>query len=131
MKNRQAVYQIISVFVSALIILAGYLLVVGGGTIFKGSMEGETIKCKVLRVTEVEKGNVSGENEFLTVHFKAQALNTSLRGKTLEVIQEIDKSYAFSPRQVEQGDKILVEGFTQNGTLNYYFGDFVRITPLL
>ena len=61
MKNRQAVYQIISVFVSALIILAGYLLVVGGGTIFKGSMEGETIKCKVLRVTEVEKGNVSGK----------------------------------------------------------------------
>ncbi|MGN0547148.1 MAG: YibE/F family protein [Acutalibacteraceae bacterium] len=131
MKNRQAVYQIISVFVSALIILAGYLSVVGGGTIFKGSMEGETIKCKVLRVTEVEKGNVSGENEFLTVHFKAQALNTSLRGKTIEVIQEIDKSYAFSPRQVEQGDKILVEGYTQNGTLNYYFGDFVRITPLI
>ena len=131
MKNKQTIYQIIAVFVSALVILCAYLFIVGDGTIFKGEMEGETIRCRVIRVTEAVTGNVSGENEFVTVRFKAQALNTDLRGKTLDVIQEIDKSYAFSPRQVEQNDKILVESYTQDGVTNYYFGDFVRITPLL
>ncbi len=131
MNKRQTIYQITAVFVSALIILCAYLYIVGDGTIFKGEMEGETIKCRVIRITDCVTSNVSGENEFVTVYFKAQALNTDLRGKTLDVIQDIDKSYAFSPRQVEQDDKILVEGYTQDGVTQYYFGDFVRITPLL
>lgn len=131
MKNKQTAYQIISTLVSALLIFLAYVNIVGGGTIFKGTMEGETIKCKVIRVTDVQTQNISGENEFVTVKFRAQALNTSLRGKTIDVLQEIDKSYAFSPKQVEQGDKILVEGYTQNGEKLYYFGDFVRITPLI
>lgn len=131
MKNKQAVYQIISVLASALLIFLAYLNIVGDGTIFKGTMEGETIRCRVIRVTDVKTENISGENEFVTVTFKAQALNTSLRGKTIDVVQEIDKTYAFSPKQVEQGDKILVESYVQNGEMFYYFGDFVRITPLL
>ncbi len=131
MKNKQTVYQIIAVFISALLIFLAYLGIVGDGTIFKGSMEGETVRCKVIRVTDVNIQNVSGDNEFVTVSFRAQALNTSLRGKTLDVVQEIDKTYAFSPKQVEQGDIILVEGYTQDGELFYYFGDFVRITPLI
>ena len=131
MKNKQSAYQIIAVFVSALLIFLAYLGIVGDGTIFKGTMEGETVKCRVIRVTDVNVQNVSGENEFVTVSFRAQALNTSLRGKTLDVVQEIDKTYAFSPKQVEQGDTILVESYTQDGELLYYFGDFVRITPLL
>ncbi|MBQ2973242.1 MAG: YibE/F family protein [Clostridia bacterium] len=131
MKNKQTLYQIIAVFVSALLIFLAYLNIVGDGTIFKGTMEGETVKCKVIRITDVQTRNVSGESEFVTVFFRAQALNTSLRGKTIDVIQEIDKAYAFSPKQVEQGDTILVEGYTQDGEMFYYFGDFVRITPLL
>ncbi len=131
MKNKQTAYQIIAVFVSALLIFLAYLNIVGDGTIFKGTMEGETVKCKVIRITDVQTRNVSGESEFVTVFFRAQALNTSLRGKTIDVVQEIDKAYAFSPEQVEQGDTILVEGYTQDGEMFYYFGDFVRITPLL
>lgn len=131
MKNKQTVYQITAVIVSALLILLAYVFVAGGNPIFKGKMEGETVRCKVIRVTDVKTDNVSGENEFVTVSFKAQALNTSLRGKTLDVVQEIDKSYVFCPKQVEQGDKILVEGYTQDGEVHYYFGDYVRITPLL
>ena len=131
MKNKQTVYQIISVFVSALLIFLAYLNIVGDSTIFKGTMDGEVIRCRVIRVTDVQTQNISGENEFVTVSFKAQALNTSLRGKTIEALQEIDRSYVFSPKQVEQGDKILVEGYAENGEMHYYFGDFVRITPLI
>ena len=131
MNKKQTIYQIIAVFAAALVILCAYLFIVGDGTIFKGEMEGETIKCRVIRITDCVTSGVSGENEFVTVYFKAQALNTDLRGKTLDVIQDIDKSYAFSPRQVEQDDKILVEGYTQDGVTQYYFGDYVRITPLL
>ena len=129
--KKQTVYQIIAVFVSALLVLFAYLYVAESGSIFKGAMDGETVKCKVIRVTDVRKDNVSGENEFVTVSFKAQALNTLLRGKTLDVIQEMDKSYVFCPKQVEQGDEILVESYTENGETHYYFGDYVRITPLL
>ncbi len=131
MKNRQTVFQIITVFVSALLILFSYMYLVGDGTIFKGELDGEIIKARVIRVTNVSVQNVSGESEFLTLKFKAQALNTDLRGKTVEAVQEIDKSYAFSPRQVEENDKILISGYVQNGEMQYYFGDFIRITPLL
>jgi len=129
--KKQTVYQIIAAVVSALLVLFAYLYVADSGTIFKGTIDGETVRCKVIRVTDVRKDNVSGENEFVTVSFKAQALNTSLRGKTLDVIQEMDKSYVFCPKQVEQGDKILVESYTDGGETHYYFGDYVRITPLL
>ncbi len=131
MKNKQAVYQIIAVFVSALFILFAYLYVGDGGSIFKGTMEGETLKCKVIRVNDVITDNVSGESEFVTVLFKAQVRNGELRGKTIDVVQEIDKSYVFCPKQVEQGDDILVEGYTQNGERQFYFGDYVRVTPLI
>ncbi len=131
MKNKRTVQQIATVLVSALLVLAAYFFIAGGNSVFKGEMEGSVIRARVLRVVDVKKDNVSGENEFVTVTFKAQALNTELKGKTLDVIQEIDKAYAFSPRQVEQNDKVLVEGYTQDGIQQYYFGDFIRITPLL
>ena len=131
MKRRQMVSQLVTVAVAALLLLAAYTYIVGDGSIFKGKMDGDTIKAKVIRVTDVKTANVSGENEIITVTFKAKALNTELRGKTLDVIQEIDRSYAFSPRQVEQNDTVLIEGYRENGERLYYFGDFVRITPLL
>lgn len=129
--KKQTVYQIIAVVVSALLVLFACLYVADSGSIFKGTMDGETVRCKVIRVTDIKTDNVSGENEFVTVTFKAQALNTSLKGKTIEVVQEMDKSYVFCPKQVEQNDKILVESYTQDGETQYYFGDYVRITPLL
>lgn len=131
MKRRQMISQLVTVAVAALLLLAAYTYIVGDGSIFKGKMDGDTIKAKVIRVTDVKTANVSGENEIITVTFKAKALNTELRGKTLDVIQEIDRSYAFSPRQVEQNDTVLIEGYRENGERLYYFGDFVRITPLL
>ena len=131
MKQKQLIYQIIAVIVSALLILAAYVYVVGDGTVFKGDMEGEIIRAKVIRVVDTSKTNITGESEILTVNFKAKAMNTNLRGKTLDVIQEIDKTYAFSPSQVEQNDVVLVESYTENGETHYYFGDYVRITPLI
>ena len=131
MKNKQTVYQITAVLVSALLIFLSYVYIVGDGTIFKGNLDGEIIKARVIRVTDVKTQNVSGESEFITVTFKAQALNSDLRGKTLEVVQELDKSYAFCPRQVEENDKILVDSFFENGHQMFYFGDFIRMTPLL
>ncbi len=131
MKHKQLIYQIIAVIVSALLILAAYVYVVGDGTVFKGDMEGEIIRAKVIRVVDTSKTNITGESEILTVSFKAKAMNTHLRGKTLDVIQEIDKTYAFSPSQVEQNDVVLIESYTENGETHYYFGDYVRITPLI
>lgn len=131
MKNKQSVYQTVAVIVSALLIFLANLYVTGGAPVFKGSTEGETVRCRVIRVTDVKTDNVSGETEFVTVRFKAQALNTALRGKTLEVVQEIDRSFVFCPKQVEQNDKILVESYSADGETQYYFGDYVRITPLL
>lgn len=131
MKNKQTVQQIVTVLVSALLVFAAYFLIVGNSSVFKGEMEGSIIRARVIRIVDVKTNNVSGENEFVTVSFKAQALNTELKGQTLDVIQEIDRAHAFSPRQVEQNDKVLVESYTQSGHQQFYFGDFIRITPLL
>ena len=131
MKNKQIFIRIVTVIVLALVILAAYIHISDGTTIFKGKMEGETIRARVIRVTDITSKSVNGESEIITVSFKAQVLAGERRGKTVDVIQEIDKSYAFSPRQVEQNDKILVESYTQDGQMLFYFGDYVRITPLL
>ncbi len=131
MKSKQSIYQIAAVLISAFLIFLSYAYIVGDGTIFKGELDGEIIKARVIRVTDVKTQNISGENEFVTVTFKAQALNSDLRGKTLDVVQELDRSYAFCPRQVEENDKILVDSFFQDGQRMFYFGDYIRITPLL
>ena len=129
--TRQKIQQIATLLVSAVIVFAAYFYVVGNGTVFKGQMEGKTISAKVIRVTDVKTVSPTGDAKMLTVTFTARALNTDLRGKTLNVIQDIDKSYAFSPKQVEENDRILVEAYTEGTTTNYYFGDYMRITPLI
>ncbi len=129
--KKQTVQQIISAVISLIVVTAAYVFVVGNGSVFKGEMEGGTIRASVLGVDGVSKINATGEGENIRIDFTARALNTSLRGKTLNVIQEIDKSYAFSPREVREGDKILIEAYTEDNTTLYYFGDYVRITPLI
>ncbi len=129
--TKQKVQQIATLLVSVVIVFAAYFYVVGNGTVFKGQMEGKTISAKVIRVTDVKTVSPAGDTKMLTVTFTARALNTDLRGKTLNVIQDIDKSYAFSPKQVEENDRILVEAYTEGTTTNYYFGDYMRITPLI
>ena len=129
--TKQKIQQIATLLVSVVIVFAAYFYVVGNGTVFKGQMEGKTISAKVIRVTDVKTVSPAGDAKMLTVTFTARALNTDLRGKTLNVIQDIDKSYAFSPKQVEENDRILVEAYTEGTTTNYYFGDYMRITPLI
>ena len=129
--NKSAVRQIITIVISLAIIFGAYTYTVGGGTVFKGEASGETIKARVIRITDVKNSNVTGSAGFSEVTFKAQALSGALRGKTLDVIQEIDRTYAFAPRQVEQNDKILVQANTQGGETVYYFGDYYRIAPLI
>lgn len=129
--KKQTVFQIITMFVSLVLIIFAYDYIVGAGTVFKGKIQGEIIRAKVIRITDEGYENNSGNPQQLTVNFTAQAQNTTLRGKTINVIQEIDRSYVFSPRQVRQGDIILVESYTESNETHYYFGDFVRITPLI
>lgn len=129
--KRQTAEQIISAVISVIIVIIAYAFVVGSGPVFRGEMEGETIKASVLDISGIQNINATGDGETVRVDFTARALNTSLRGKTLNVIQEIDKAYAFSPREVKPGDKILIEAYTENAVTSYYFGDYVRITPLI
>ncbi|MCQ2480819.1 MAG: YibE/F family protein [Clostridia bacterium] len=129
--KKQTISQIITLIVSLILVFAAYTYIVGDGTVFKGQMQGNTIKAKVIRVTDVKKENITGENEIVTVTFSALFLNGEYRGVTEEVKQEIDKSYAFSPREVRENDKVLIEQYDNDGVREYYFGDYVRITPLL
>ena len=130
--KKDTVKQIITLVVSLVLIFAGYHHIVGSGTIFKGSASSETIRARVIRITDEKKTNITGDAQYTEVFFKAQSLSGSTRGKTLDVIQEIDGTYAFSPRKVEQNDKILIESSQgEDGTAQYYFGDYYRIAPLI
>lgn len=129
--KKQNIFSVIIILVSFAVVVAANFYVTGNKSVFKGVMEGSTIKARVIRVTDVDTVNITGESSTETVTFTAQALNTDLRGKTLTVTQEIDKSYAFAPRQVKQNDRILVESYTENGVTSYYFGDYIRISPLI
>lgn len=129
--KKQTVQQFFSAVISLVIIIAAYAYVVGGGSVFKGEMEGKTIRASVLSIDNTQQVNATGEGNTVKITFSARALSSDLRGKTLEVTQEIDKSYAFSPREVREGDKILIEAYTENNSTSYYFGDYVRITPII
>ena len=129
--KKNTVKQIAVVILSLVIVFAAYNYIVGDGTVFKGKMEGSTIRAKVIRVTDTKNTNVAGGAGISVVTFKAQVLTGDLRGKTVDVIQEIDRSYAFAPRQVEQNDTVLIEAYTQSGETEYYFGDYYRILPVV
>lgn len=128
--KKQTVLQIVTLIAAAVFLFAAYSHIVGTGSVFKGSSDGEVARAKVIRVISSEKSNVTGDAEYITVTFKAQILSGRMRGKTVDAVQEIDRTYAFSPRAVKQNDKILLEIFSENGG-EYYFGDYIRITPLL
>lgn len=128
--KKQTIQQVITLLVSVLLVFTAYSYIVGDGTVFKGTMEGATIKARVIRISDSQSVK-TGESEMETIRFTAQVLSGNLRGKTINVIQEIDKSYIFCPRAVEQNDKILIESYKQGGTTDYYFGDYIRITPLI
>lgn len=129
--KKRTLQQIISAIISLIIVFIAYFYVTGGTTIFKGQMEGKTIRCRVIRVTDVNELNATGENTVTQITFNALVLSGEMRGKSISVIQEIDRSYAFSPREVKQGDKILVESHTENNQVLYYFGDYIRTMPLI
>lgn len=129
--KKQTLQQIFAVIFSLVIVFLAYAYVSGGKSVFRGQMEGKVIRARVIRVMDSKSSNVTGDGEIVTLEFKAQCLNTDLRGKTINAIQEIDKSYAFSPREVQQNDTILIESYTVDGVTQYYFGDYSRIGPLI
>ncbi len=132
-KQKNITIYIVTVIVSALLIAVAWFTIAGGESVFKGTEESRTIKAEVLRILNTETTyDETGAVSFEKIVFQARALETELKDKTIDVFQDRDKTFAFCPDAVSVGDKILVEEYTEsNGTKSYYFGDFVRITPLV
>lgn len=129
--KKQTVQQIITLILSLALVYAAYSYITVDGLVFKGEMQGEPIRAKVIRVTDTKNSNITGESGMDSIYFSAVALNGNIRGKTVNAIQEIDRSYAFSPRAVRENDKVLIEAYTDGSETSYYFGDFIRISPLI
>ena len=132
-KQKDIIVYIVTVVVSALLIAVAWFTIAGGESVFKGTEESRTIRAEVLRVLDTETTcDETGAVTFEKIVFQARALETELKDKTIDVFQDRDKTFAFCPEAVAVGDKILVEEYTEsNGVKSYYFGDFVRITPLV
>ncbi len=131
-KMKKENIQLITALVLSIVILfLGYFLATDDSGVFKGEMQGSSIRAKVIRVTEENNVSATGETTVKLIHFTALVLSGENRGKTVSVIQEIDTSYFFSPKSVEQNDKILIEAYTQGNETQFFFGDYIRITPLL
>ena len=65
MKNKQLIFQIVAVILSAVFVIAAYSHIVGDGSVFKGEMEGGTVRAKVIRVNDVSAVSVNGESRSL------------------------------------------------------------------
>lgn len=132
-KQKDIIVYIVTVVVSALLIAVAWFTIAGGESVFKGTEESRTIRAEVLRILDTETTcDETGAVTFEKIVFQARALETELKDKTIDVFQDRDKTFAFCPEAVAVGDKILVEEYTEsNGVKSYYFGDFVRITPLV
>lgn len=134
MKRQTVVYVLTLVFSVLYLVVAGNIAL-ADGSIFGGDTSVETMRAKVLRITDVQQETYSLDEEtpqtMTYVYFEARLLSGDNRGQTVSAVQEIDSMFAFSAKQTSEGDIVLVERSVLYGDDSLYMSDYSRTGPLL
>lgn len=109
-KRQQALIYLITVLVSVVFIFLGNLIC--RPDIFNGEEE-IYYRARVTAITGTEEdtfsldgGDTMVSNKRIT--FDAKVLSGPYKGDTVEVAQDVDDMYAYQPRDVREGDKVLI-----------------------
>ena len=108
--KKQSVIYAVTVILSALFILIGHILCRPTG--FNEGVE-DYYRAEVTAVGNVEEaafslddGETMVSNKRIT--FSALMKNGPYKGDTVQVVQDVDDMYAYQPRDVKVGDKVLI-----------------------
>ncbi len=108
--KKQSVIYAVTVILSALFILIGHILCRPAG--FNEGVE-DYYRAEVTAVGNVEEaafslddGETMVSNKRIT--FSALMKNGPYKGDTMQVVQDVDDMYAYQPRDVKVGDKVLI-----------------------
>lgn len=133
--NRGTVIYLATVIFSVLFVLVGNL--VCRPRIFNEGEEDyhRATVVKIGDITEdqysLDDGETMVSNKRIT--FTAKMKSGPYKGDTVEVVQDVDDMYAYQPRDVKVGDKILVSrpGYDTEGEVNWVFIEHNRIGTII
>jgi len=108
--NKQAIIYAVTVVLSALFILIGYF--VCRPTVFTEGVE-DYYRAEVVEIIGMEEDAFSLDDGQTMVSNKRIAFSALMKsgpyeGDVVEAVQDIDDMYAYQPRDVEVGDRILL-----------------------
>ncbi|MBQ2840095.1 MAG: YibE/F family protein [Oscillospiraceae bacterium] len=133
--NRGTVIYLATVIFSVLFVLVGNL--VCRPQIFNEGEE-DYHRATVIKIGDItedqyslDDGETMVSNKRIT--FTAKMKSGPYKGDTVEVVQDVDDMYAYQPRDVKVGDKILVSrpGYDTEGEVNWVFIEHNRIGTII
>ncbi|MBR5741362.1 MAG: YibE/F family protein [Firmicutes bacterium] len=109
-RNRVIVY-FVTLALSVVYLVAGYNIATGGDAVFSPDYEG-AIRARVEIINEVRENNVAleGMDPMIgyTIYFEARLMQGPQKNEVVYAMQTIDPYYYPQPKQISEGDKILI-----------------------
>ena len=109
-RNRMIVY-FVTLALSVVYLVVGYHIATGGDAVFSPDYEG-AIRARVEIINEVRENNVAleGMDPMIgyTIYFEARLMQGPQKNEVVYAMQTIDPYYYPQPKQISEGDKILI-----------------------
>ena len=133
-KKRRLIY-LITIACSVLFLLIGSWVVTGGQPLFDPEYNG-SVKAKVEVINEVKETEVSlngmDTQTGSTIYFEARLLSGESKGQVVYAMQTIDPYYYPQPKQIIEGDKVLIFADSEmDPNADWIMMEYVRTDALL
>ena len=133
-KKRNLIY-LATVAFSVLFLLIGFWVTTGGQPLFDPEYNG-SIKAKVEVINEVKEEVVSlngmDSQTGYTIYFEARLLSGENKGQVVYAMQSIDPYYYPQPKQITEGDKVLIFADSEmDPNADWIMMEYVRTDALL
>lgn len=130
-KAKEKLPYLLTVLISALLLLLGWLYVKDGANLFQqtDNTTMEEVLCRVLEITDDDQKISSlGDMYYLerNIRFDAEILKGPRKGERIQVQQLIDNLSTIGVEPVEKGDKVFAYLTDAGGTEVWSAGDYYR-----
>ena len=135
-KHIQTLVYIAVIILSIVFIYVGNKVASREMTAFGGDNKTEVVKAEITEIVEEIQMDVptSGEDtiENKDILFKAQILAGNRKGEEVEAVQNINNYFAFMPKEVAVGDKILMYQISsEQYSIDWVYGEYLRTDKLM
>lgn len=133
-KHKYPICYIVTIIVSIIYIIVGFRYC--SKSVVLDSLQIPTETAKVIRVVDVdlEDYTLSGGDSYVqkTIFFEAEIVTGDRKGETVVAVQEQDTLLVVTPKDVEDGDRVmLVEETYADGEPMWFFAEYNRSDALI